>query len=250
MIATLVIGIALLAIFLWIEMRISKYPLIPFSALTPEVAFVLACISCGWASFGIWIFYLFQQLQVLRGDSSLLSVAYLSPLVPSGILAALTVGLVSGRVRPAWIMLTALCAFLVGNILIATAPVHQTYWAQVFVATLVTPWGMDLSFPAATLIMSNAVPKHGQGVAASLVNTFVNYSISLGLGFAGTVEVHVNNGGSNPADILMGYRGALYMAIGLAGLGIVVSSVFVLRTYTSRSFRDNSTALGRLNGSS
>ena len=38
-------------------------------------------------------------------------------------------------------------------------------------------------------------------MAASLVNTTVNYSISLGLGFAGTIEVHVHRGGKTPDEI-------------------------------------------------
>lgn len=65
---------------------------------------------------------------------------------------------------------------------------------------------------------------HHQGLAASLVTTTVNYSISLGLGFAGTVESNVNDGGKNP---LKGYRGALYLGIGLAGLGMVTSICFM-----------------------
>lgn len=64
------------------------------------------------------------------------------------------------------------------------------------------------------------MPREHQGLAASLVNTAVNYSISLGLGFAGTVETHVNDEGRS---ILKGYRGALYMGVGLAGLGLAVS---------------------------
>lgn len=55
------------------------------------------------------------------------------------------------------------------------------------------PFGMDMSFPAATVIMSNAVEKHHQGIAASLVNTVVNYSISLSLGFAGAIETLVSH---------------------------------------------------------
>lgn len=58
-----------------------------------------------------------------------------------------------------------------------------------------------MSFPAATLLLSNAMPREHQGVAASLVATVVNYSISLALGFAGTVEVHVPYG----KDMLRGY---------------------------------------------
>lgn len=86
-----------------------------------------------------------------------------------------------------------------------------------------------MSFPAATLILSNAVKKEHQGIAASLVATVVNYSISLGVGFAGTVEVHVNNHGKTKADLLRGYKGALYLGVGLASLGLIICLVFLAR---------------------
>lgn len=125
----------------------------------------------------------------------------------------------------------SMTAFTLGNILTVIAPVHQTDWALTFVCLLVIPWGMDMSFPAATLMLSNSVERKHQGIAASLVTTVVNYSISLSLGFAGTVEVHVNNGGTTPEDVLRGYRGALYFATGLGALGIVLSVVFTLKCY-------------------
>lgn len=81
-----------------------------------------------------------------------------------------------------------------------------------------------MSFPSGTLILSNSMPRQHQGLAASLVTTTVNYSISLGLGFAGTVESNTNRGGS---DELRGYRGALYLGIGFAGLGTLVSVLFM-----------------------
>ena len=83
----------------------------------------------------------------------------------------------------------------------------------------------DMSFPAGTLLLSNAMPKEHQGVAASLINTIVNYSISLSLGIAGTIEGHVNNGGQ---DVLKGYRGVWYLGIGLAGSGLIMSLLFGL----------------------
>jgi hypothetical protein len=43
-------------------------------------------------------------------------------------------------------------------------------------------------------------------MAASLVNTVVNYSISIGVGIAGTVDIHVNKGGRTENDELGGYR--------------------------------------------
>ena len=89
--------------------------------------------------------------------------------------------------------------------------------------------GMDSSFPAGTLILSASLPKKDQGVAASLVTTVVNYSISLGLGFAGTIEVHTNNGGRTKADLLKGYHASYYFGIGLCVLGFVVSIGFLLK---------------------
>lgn len=227
----LILGFLFVPVFFYIEVRVSPAPLIPFKALTSDVAFVLGCVACGWSCFGIWVYYLWQFLQVLRQDTPLLAVAHICPVAIVGALASVTTGILLGRLRPAWVMMIALTAFTVGVILTATTPVEQIWWAQTFICTMVIPWGMDMSFPAATLILSNAVSKENQGVAASLVNTVVNYSISLSLGFAGTIESHVDRGGTTPADVLMGYRGAWYMGIGLAGFGLLLSVVFVIKGY-------------------
>ena len=70
------------------------------------------------------------------------------------------------------------------------------------------------------------MPKGRQGIAASLITTIVNYSISLGIGIAGTVELHTNGG-----NVLAGYRGAFYTAIGLAGLGLSLAVFFLAWSY-------------------
>lgn len=176
-------------------------------------------------------YYLWQILQVLRHTSPLLSVAYFVPNGIAGAVAAVISGLLLGRLHPAWLMTFAMCAFLIGILLVAILPPHQIYWGQIFVTMFITPFGMDMSFPSATIVISDSVKKEHQGVAASLVNTIVNYSISLGLGFAGTIEVHVNRGGKKPSDVLLGYRGATYFGVGLAGLGSALALMFLLKSY-------------------
>lgn len=84
-----------------------------------------------------------------------------------------------------------------------------------------------MSFPAATIILSEALPKEHQGLAASLVNTVINYSISIGLGIAGTVQSQISPG-TTEQEILKGCRSAFYVGIGLSGLGILVATLFVL----------------------
>lgn len=69
------------------------------------------------------------------------------------------------------------------------------------------------------------MPPEQQGVAASLVNTVINYSISIGLGIAGTVESQVNGGGRN---LLAGYRGAWYVGIGLDVVGILLAICLIV----------------------
>ncbi|KAL8818265.1 MAG: hypothetical protein Q9223_003065 [Gallowayella weberi] len=224
----LIIGFLLLGIFAFIESR-AEYPLIPKSILNTNLGFVLGCIACGWATFGIWIYYSFQFLLVLRAQTPLLTSIQYVPCAISGLAAAVTTGVLMSRIRHAYIMLAALLCFTVGTILIATVPIKQIYWGQTFVSMIVTPWGMDMSFPAGTLILSAALPREHQGLAASLVSTVVNYSISLGLGFAGTVESNIE-----PGETLKGFRAAFYMGIGLASLGVGVAALFTFVTRTRR----------------
>ncbi|TAQ85190.1 hypothetical protein B7494_g6480 [Chlorociboria aeruginascens] len=241
----LIIGLLFLSLFGYIESH-ATFPLIPFSVMNADVAFLLACISCGWASYSIWLYYFLQFLEVCRDETPLLMSAQIVPVIPSGFGAALTTAFILGRWPGSTVMMIALTAFLAGSLLVATLPVHQTYWKQTFLSLLVMPWGMDMSFPAATLLLSNAMPREHQGIAASLVNTIVNYSISLALGFAGTIEVHVGvgggmelvgaggNGRTCTPQTLKGYRAAQYLGVGLAGLGLFTAAIFSWDTWRRR----------------
>ncbi|KAL1857248.1 multidrug-resistance type transporter aminotriazole resistance [Paecilomyces lecythidis] len=225
----LIIGVMFLTGFCIFERRYAENPLVPFHAFSPDVSFVLGAIACGWSCFGIWYYYCWQFFMVVQGNSPLLATAKISPAVPSGTVAALFTGYMLHHLKPPLVMTMSMCFYLVGSILLMLVPVDQIYWGQMFVAILIIPWGMDMSFPAATIILSDSVERKHQGIAASLVNTFVNYSISLGLGFAGTVEVHVNKGGTTTHDILLGYRGAYYFCTGLAGLGLVITLIYLVK---------------------
>ncbi|KAL7804142.1 MFS general substrate transporter [Trichoderma afarasin] len=222
----LIVGFLFLGFFAWIEVH-ATFPLLPTKLFSGHLGFVLACIAAGWSSFGIWLLYLWQIMELIRGQSSLVSSAQFSTAAVSGACAAFTTGLILGKVRPSMVMGMAMTAFTVGGILVATMPAHQIYWAQTFVSILVMPWGMDMSFPAATIILSEALPKEHQGLAASLVNTVINYSISIGLGIAGTVQSQISPG-TTQEELLRGCRSAFYVGIGLSGLGVAVAILFII----------------------
>jgi hypothetical protein len=79
---------------------------------------------------------------------------------------------------------------------------------------------MDTSFPCGTVILGNALPRVHQGIAASMINTVVDYSISLSLGIAGTIIRQTEKGGSN---VVGSYRNAWYLGNGLGGLGLAIA---------------------------
>lgn len=84
---------------------------------------------------------------------------------------------------------------------------------------------MDMSFPSTTILLSNNTPRHHQGIALSLINTTLNYSISLALGIAGSIVGNINACGDN---VLGGCRKAWYFGTGLDGIAAVIVLYFVV----------------------
>ena len=137
----LIIGFLSLFVFTFIE-RSAKCPLLPRSVFSGDLAWVLSCIAAGWSSMGIIVYYFFQFMMVIKQDTPLLATAKFSGAALSGAIASVTTGFLLSHVRPSIIMFCSLSAYTIGLCLVATLPVHQSYWAQAFVASLVTPWGM------------------------------------------------------------------------------------------------------------
>lgn len=179
-------------------------------------------------------------MEELRGYSPLLASAALAPAPVTGLAASMLAGfLLSKKVKPYIVLLMSMWAFFAGSLLWSLAPVGQTYWLNSFIGVLIIPFGMDMSNPAASILLSNSMAKEHQGTAASLVVTTVNYSISLALGIAGSVELAAR-GGRN--DVLAGYRGAQHMGLGLGGLGLILAAVFALRSRIKASHANEAVA--------
>jgi MFS family permease len=230
----LIIGILVLVGFVWVEKR-AVSPILPLNALNGTTLFVLGCVGVGWGSFAVWVFYIFRFLVTVRGFTPLSVAAQFGPTPICGLLASGLTGFMLTHTPISFTMFISMCAFCLGIIVAATQPMEQTYWAQTFVSMVIMPFGMDMSFPAASLILSNHMPPEHQGLAQSLVNTIVNYSISISLGIAGTVEVNVAKMGpgvdpTDPAFLMKGFKAAFYTAVGLSGAGVILGLMFFVRS--------------------
>jgi MFS family permease len=246
--ALLGVGCLLIIAFILVELYATDYPLIPIRGLSKDAVFALTCIVAGWASHGIWAYYLYLFLEHLRGHSALLTSAETSPVAITGVLFAFSTVWLFQRISVSYIMFISMTFFMAGSLLLALMPLQQTYWAQTFISVLLMPGAMNLSYPAANILLSSSLPKEKQGIAASLVSTMVNYSISCGLGFAGTIDRYSIESearrrgidpGTNPVRLsdtsqtvqeirLVGLRNAYWFATGLGGLGMLVAGIFVV----------------------
>lgn len=158
-----------------------------------------------------------------RGLSELEATLQFIPCGLVGILAASMSVFLLPRVPGYVIFGISMICFFLGELLLALTPVEQTYWQMTFPTFLLICLGPDLSFSCSSLIASDKLPKEQQGVAGSLINTIVNYSIALGLALAGNLENAVNDHGN---DRLKGFRAAWFLGAGFAAAGIVMTAVF------------------------
>lgn len=126
-IAPLTIGFVLSVTFFFVEKR-AHQPLVPVEKISKDATWVLLITGMGWSSFGILIYYVVNFLTQLDGDTMLNVSAQLAPIPITGVLASVLASfLLKKGLRTAWLLAIALVWFCVGNTLLATTPIHQTY---------------------------------------------------------------------------------------------------------------------------
>ena len=221
-----------MVLFFVYELKWAESPLLPPSITkNRQIITILTSLFFGWGSFGIWTFYYYSFNLNLRHFSPLWAGSTHFVFVIFGTLAALFVGLFMRKIGPSIVFCMSSVGFTCGCIISSVTPPSQTYWRNSFGMQVILAMGMDLSFPGASIILSDILPMEYQGMSGSLVNTVVNYATSLFLGMGTTVETQVLKHG---ADTLHGYRSALYLAIGLAGLGFLFSFSYMVEDLWKR----------------
>ena len=232
-----IMGVLVLASWVYLE-RNAPHPLIPLARTPFKAGVALFCVLVGWMSWGAWITQLFKFLIQHRGLSPLVASTQIAGFAIVGFAASVVVTLLfsAGSTRPPGpiLLVFGMCTFVLASILLATAPVDQVYWANVFVATLLIPLGMETTVPAATAILEHTMPEGEKEGSPWMVMTVVNYGISFGLGVVGSVERGIGRAGEKPLE---GLRGGMWTGVALAtlGLGTAVAILVVARLGSGRS---------------
>ena len=223
-IALLIVSIFFFIAFFFWERKFS-HPILPGSIWkAPSFFPLILVVLLSFMSYGTFIWYLVAWQQNIRHWSVLSLSAGMFPLAIAAAFAAWLAAFLVRKIAAQWIMALGAVAILIAQIILATMPEQQIYWAQVFPATTIQSFCPDFIFTAASIIACNSVRRSEQGFAGSLVATTQVYATSIGLGFAGIVEVHTNHGGADP---VRGYRSALYFGIGIAVVALLLSVFWV-----------------------
>lgn len=227
-IVLLIISVLFLVAFVVYELKYPISPLLPVEVTkNGQILTILSILFLGWGAFGIWTFYYFAFQLNLRDYSPVWVGGTYFMFIIWGTIAALIVAFTIKKVGPAILLFFSALGFTMGSLMLSVTPIHQMYWRMNLGMQIILCFGMDLSFPASSIILSDHLPMQYQGMAGSLVNTVINYATSLCLGMGTTVERQINKSGE---DLLKGYRSALYLAVGLGGLGSCIA--FINLCYT------------------
>ncbi|KAJ5677665.1 uncharacterized protein N7477_003298 [Penicillium maclennaniae] len=224
-VALLILSIFLFCAFLVWEKRYTAYPIMPLEIFkAPCFLVVILVVLLNYMAVGTLIWYQVLWLQEVWKWTPLQFAVGWTPFVICATAAACLAAWLVPRVSAQWILAIGTCTILASNALMATVPLHQSYWAQIFPSVVFFAFCPDLVYTAGQIIASNSVRRHQQGIAGSIIGTLNLYGNSLGLGFASTIEVQITK--SSGSQVL-GYRSALYFGVAISILGLILDVGFV-----------------------
>jgi predicted MFS family arabinose efflux permease len=231
-IVTLAIGLALIGVFLLIEGRLAKAPLVPLRVFRSRQlsAANVVMFLLGASSFAMW-YFVSLYLQEVRGFSPIETGLAILPMALSVAVGAQIAGKGTARIGAGPILALGMALVGVGMLLFGRAPVGGSFGIDVLPAEVITALGVGLAFvPVTIAAMAGSAPQEA-GLASGLVNTARQIGGSLGLAILATIAVartsdlagHV---ALTPA-LNSGFHHAFVVGAGFAVLGAVLAAVLI-----------------------
>ena len=181
-------GVALIGVFVAIEGRFAKHPLMPlriFRSRTLTGA-NLTVFLLGASMFGMWYFVSLYLQQVLGYSPIEAGLAFL-PMTIAIILGSAFASRGVTRFGPKPLLVTGMTLQAIGLLLFTGVSVGGHYLSDVLLASLVTAAGLGLAFVPVTIAAVAGVARTEAGLASGLVNTSRQMGGALGLAILATV---------------------------------------------------------------
>ncbi|KAF3020728.1 hypothetical protein E8E15_002442 [Penicillium rubens] len=221
----LISSMMLFGCFLLWERNYAAEPIMPLDIFkAPSFFMLLLVVLLNYMAVGTLIWYQVLWLQKVWHWSPLQFAVGWTPFVICATGAACLAAWMIPRMAAQCILAIGTVTILISNVLMATVPIHQSYWPQIFPSVVLFSFCPDFVYTAGQIIASNSVRRNQQGIAASVIGTLNLYGNSLGLGFASTIEVQIaRRSGSQ----IMGYRAALFFGVAISAVALILDVCFV-----------------------
>ena len=175
-------GVALLGVFVLIEGRFAKQPLMPlrlFSSRTLSAANVVVLLL-GAAVFAMW-FFLSLYLQQVRGYSPLRAGLAFLPMTLCIVLCSTLASRVVTRIGAKPLLVFGMTVEAIGLLLFTGLSANGTYLGDVLAPSLLVAIGLGCSFVPVTIAGVAGVEPRQAGLASGVINTSRLFGGALGL---------------------------------------------------------------------
>ena len=248
-IGPVLLGIALLAGFAFVESRLAAAPLVPFKELTKplQVANGIVLLFSG-ALFPMW-FISSLYLQQVLGLSPLKTGLIFLPMALTIMVCARRAGGLVNRfgVRP--VLGSGLTMLTTGMLLFTRIEASGSPVVYVMIPGLLTAAGIALSIVPSTIAATQGAKEGQAGLASGLVNTSRQVGGGLGLALLITLATqHTSNligtGESVPDALVGGFRLAYFIGAAFAGAAALLTFFAVPRPTAGRRLSPVAIAVG------
>jgi EmrB/QacA subfamily drug resistance transporter len=223
-VAELIGGVALLALFILIQAR-SRAPMLPLGFFR-RPAFSGAQIAAFAISASFFAIYLYLTLylqEVLHLSAVGSGLVYLPGTVLMFIISGASAPLVE-RTSPG-LMISGGLALVAAGLALMSIVTATSSWTLVLPGELLASIGTGLFNPALSAVALGALPERHGGLAAGVNDTFRNTGIALGVAvFGALVPAAAAVGRGSPIAYVDGLRHALFLAAAVAAVGAIASA--------------------------
>ena len=213
-ITALVLGVALLGVFMLIESRV-EHPLLPFRILrSRNRATAFAVMMIAPAAMFAMFFFLSLTVQLVLGYSPLKTGFAFLPFSVAMIISATTASRLMSRVDPRFLsgigtLLSASALYGFHRItvpedgasILASLPASMggqgvplgtdvSYWTHILPFVVLMAFGMGLNFVPLTLVAVHRLRREDSGIGSGVLNTMQQVGGALGLATLSTVALH------------------------------------------------------------
>jgi len=184
---SMMIGVALLAIFAWWEKR-TKTPMLPL-AFFKNMSFTGANIALTLVMFSMFgsMFFMSQYFQSVQGYTPLQAGLRILPMAPISMVTAINSARVASRIGTKMTVSLGIFMAAIGMFYLSIiAEVNTAYWG-VLIGMAITSAGMGTAMSPATNSIMGSLPVRKAGVGSAMNDTTRQVGGALGVAILGTI---------------------------------------------------------------